>query len=292
MADRSIVISDFLFFLVNNWNNLEDETFVSNVIEFYYVEEVATTLKILKNDLEILKNYILKIEFKFCRNTTKRDTTLEYLSAGLARIPNVVNWLNLNFQMVKNDIKAMFSMRQKAIMYSWADRTKVLATNSINKSNDELDFDGFQLVQKAKKSKKSVGSPMIVKEKNSEEDTKKSEKRKQITYYGGNVGSCSRDIIENHLKTYNLAFNHCFSVLRKRNPTDNVATDQNASIESTAFKIILPIKELPKLTNPDIWPQYRFLREWDFSVAKNRKEVEEKQLRTIATKHGDARLFR
>ncbi|ESN93123.1 hypothetical protein HELRODRAFT_181219 [Helobdella robusta] len=41
---------------------------------------------------------------------------------------------------------------------------------------------------------------------------------KKITYFIGNVQSCTKDVIENHLKSNDIAFTHCFPIVRKRDP--------------------------------------------------------------------------
>ncbi|ESO00128.1 hypothetical protein HELRODRAFT_184370 [Helobdella robusta] len=312
-----------------------------------------------------------------------------YSAVNLLRIPNITNWLNFSFQKIKNEIEAMFSVQQTAIIEaldtkhtglldnirsivsnhtttlqdiekafttstiplnksemstalsdvlktnlstnatnktsttnSWADKSKHLAFNfnknnnnikkSMNESNDELDVDGFQLVQKVKKKRKSDDSPPVLQTINNKIESKKSNKvfgtgtncllkaskviEKKIVYYVGK-NSCKKDVIENHLKTNNIIFNQCFPVLRKRNllnnppdnHPDNPAVDQNPLVESTAFKIILPISQLSKFTNPDIWPQYTFLREWDFSLTTHRRTAEDKVVQSKIENHGGAK---
>ncbi|ESN93117.1 hypothetical protein HELRODRAFT_181212 [Helobdella robusta] len=341
MAGRSVVASEFLCFLTNNWNNFDNETFILNVVDFYYVDEVTAAIKILKNDLELLKIKELQSEsvdkFQF-RGINKKDKIFEcvellkilklegfidkcsiYSAVNLLWIPNITNWLNFSFQKITNEIEAMFSVQQTAIIEALdtkhtglldnirsivsnhtttlqdiekafttstiplnksemstvlSDVLKTnLSTNATNKTSTtnswaDKNVDGFQLVQKVKKKRKSDDSPPVLQTINNKIESKKSNKvfgtgtncllkaskviEKKIVYYVGNVDSCKKDVIENHLKTNNIIFNQCFPVLRKRNllnnppdnHLDNPVVDQNPLVESTAFKIILPISQL------------------------------------------------
>lgn len=177
----------------------------------------------------------------------------------------------------------------------WADKIK-----SENDSLEESDsLDGFQLV-KSKKRKKSTNSSLnnINLNTSNNKDNKKatlfgtginctlkSSKviENKATYYVGNVGPCNKDIIENHLKANDISYNHCFPVFRKK-ASENSSTAENLTKDSTAFKIILPLSQLPKLINPDIWPMYTFLREWDFSYRK-KLDVKDKKEKVLSN-HG------
>ncbi|ESN94278.1 hypothetical protein HELRODRAFT_164089 [Helobdella robusta] len=148
------------------------------------------------------------------------------------------------------------------------------------------DVDGFQLVQKVKKKRKSDDSPPVLQTINNKIESKKSNK---VFDTGTNCLLKASKVIEKKIVYY--------VVLRKRNllnnPPDNhpgnPAVDQNPLVESTAFKIILPISQLSKFTNPDIWPQYTFLREWDFSLTSHRRTAEDKVVQSKIENHGGAK---
>ena len=175
----------------------------------------------------------------------------------------------------------------------WAD----LVNNpplSQNESNDEMSTDvhntnDFQVVRprKAAKRKKSSSSPQM--KQTSEGFTPKIQQLsktfgtsgncelksskiivKSLTYYVGNLKSCSKEVIEKHLKNYDISFYHCFPVFRKKKSNDASKMSKETPTESTAFKIILPQAECDKLTNPEIWPQYSFFHEWDFNYSSNK----------------------
>ncbi|ESO12066.1 hypothetical protein HELRODRAFT_158474 [Helobdella robusta] len=365
MSNRPHVISDFIYFLINNVHCFDNEVFASNVVDFYRVEEVVAGVEILKDEIDIMKTNNLKNKpvekFQFrgiikkdkiqdCINFLKILTTnglldncSVFVSPNLARIPTVLNWLNCNFQMIKNDIKAMLNIQRKVLIDTMDVNNKslldslcnIVSSRSINnreinyakacsanmpvandsvsncttpcvvlKSNSyvantvtavssenvkvvsdvkpkknwhdstaqssqcESHDDEFQPVLN-KKRKKSAASPWVGQMNQPTPNVKlnkpskvfgtgadcplKSSKviEKKITYYIGNVQSCTKDVIENHLKSNDIAFPHCFPVVRKRNPKVNTG---DIIAESTAFKIILPVNELTKLKNPDIWP--------------------------------------
>ncbi|ESO04217.1 hypothetical protein HELRODRAFT_172567 [Helobdella robusta] len=183
---------------------------------------------------------------------------------------------------------------------SWADRCSNSTSNLINNNkilysnnpvSESNDDEGFQPVEKAKKKRKLHVFPQVHQASNSNIISKKPLKMygtgtncalkaskiivKKRTFYVGNVGPCNKETIENHLRSKNIDFIHCYPVLRKRNP-EVIGVAQNNLLESTAFKINLPVDESSKLTSPDIWPKYAFLREWDYSATNIPRTAEDK----------------
>ncbi|ESN93947.1 hypothetical protein HELRODRAFT_180356 [Helobdella robusta] len=144
---------------------------------------------------------------------------------------------------------------------SWADRTAKCYTSQTSKQMKTYGT-GISCPLKASK---------IIEEK--------------ISYYIGNVSTCNKNIIEDHLKQNNIAFLQCFPVLRKKNPDDPLV-ERSQTTESTAFKIIIPLNEREKLVNPDIWPMHTFLREWAYNMSASKKKNGNFRPTTININHG------
>ncbi|ESO08527.1 hypothetical protein HELRODRAFT_169388 [Helobdella robusta] len=160
--------------------------------------------------------------------------------------------------------------------------------------------DGFQVVR-SKKRKKSSTFPQPASPKPASKPASKQMKtygtgiscplkaskiiEEKITYYIGNVSTCNKNIIEDHLKQNNIAFLQCFPVLRKKNPDDPLV-ERRQTTEWTAFKIIIPLNEREKLVNPNIWPMHTFLREWDYNMSASKKKDGNFRPTTININHG------
>ncbi|ESN97198.1 hypothetical protein HELRODRAFT_178316 [Helobdella robusta] len=186
--------------------------------------------------------------------------------------------LNANNNKVSNTVnQSKISTNTTPVTQCWGDRHDSSAVDSHCESHDEAG-DGFKMVTN-KKQRKSPKSNHFSQLPNTNSGSKTLSKKifgtgldcpfkaskvivKKTTYYVGNVGPCGKNVIEDHLKSKNIAITSCFPILRKKN-SDDPPIDVNT--ESTAFKIVLPVDDLPKLLNPDIWPQYAFFREWDYS---------------------------
>ncbi|ESN98618.1 hypothetical protein HELRODRAFT_162054 [Helobdella robusta] len=197
-------------------------------------------------------------------------------AVNLLRIPNITNWLNFSFQKIKNEIEAMFSVQQTAIIEALDTKHTGLLDNIRSIVSNHTTT--LQDIEKActtstiplNKSKMSTALSDVLKTNLSTNATNKTSTTNSWADVDG------FQLVQKVKK-------------KENNHPGNPAVDQNPLVESTAFKIILPISQLFKFTNPDIWPQYTFLREWDFSLTSHRRTAEDKVVQSKIENHGGAK---
>ncbi|ESO05142.1 hypothetical protein HELRODRAFT_184212 [Helobdella robusta] len=223
MAAKRVCIAEILWFLLNNQENINDVGFKLEVVEFYTNDEILNGKKILLTEIEGLKKDIIKLT---ARGNTKYDKRIESVnSASILSGDNVDNC---------------------ASKKSWADRTAKRYTSQSESCDEIVGDDGFQVVR-SKKRKKSSTSPQLTSPKPASKPASKQMKtygtgiscplkaskiiEEKITYYIGNVSTCNKNIIEDHLKQNNIAFLQCFPVL----PADWTPLMNDRNLDNTCL---------------------------------------------------------
>ena len=104
-------------------------------------------------------------------------------------------------------------------------------------------------------------------------------------FYLGNVVRCKKENIEAHLKENGITFSNIFPLFRKspKNSKNNKdkkdstmeVSDQtrDKQTKTTAFKKILPVSEVNKLLDNNIWYDSTYIKEWDFDKSPMPKKV-------------------
>ncbi|ESN96642.1 hypothetical protein HELRODRAFT_163732 [Helobdella robusta] len=307
-STRAVQINELSFYLYNNLSSLENRANnkydklldIIDIVKFCTDKKVDLPTYVAadfsKIPEPILEHFLNLFELKFKSletNLNKRITEIAQIANNLKLNNSTVHSqhvvpITLNARDIKNNTSNLWS--DKVMQEKLIDTDKVIQKNLIdNDSQKTLSTDaddGFQLV-KSKKRKNNLSSSQPGQPSNNEPAMKRSSIKtfgagnncplkssktieKRATYYLRNVESCKKEVIENHLKSNNILFIHCFPVFRKRKTDDATEVDKNTQQQSTAFKIILPKDECQKLLNPEIWPKYSSLHEWDYDYSNNK----------------------
>ncbi|ESO04816.1 hypothetical protein HELRODRAFT_172491 [Helobdella robusta] len=122
MAARVVVINELLYFVNNNVELIDNETFINNISDFYTNEDIITATKLLKSDIENLKldnNDKLQMHgntkkdklleclslFKYLKTNNMLDKCSIFVSYNMVKIPKLESIANLNFVNLKNEIR-------------------------------------------------------------------------------------------------------------------------------------------------------------------------------------------
>ncbi|ESO02792.1 hypothetical protein HELRODRAFT_174210 [Helobdella robusta] len=136
---RSLVNNELLYFIENNWNLVENDSFINNIVKFYSHEDIVNAIKALKIEMNNLK--IDKIDKLSLHGNMKIDKMLEcisvvkflkdnkywhkclvFVSSNLNKIPRVENLLKFSFKAIKRELMEILHKQQ----------TDVTTMNTVN----------------------------------------------------------------------------------------------------------------------------------------------------------------
>ncbi|ESO12285.1 hypothetical protein HELRODRAFT_158767 [Helobdella robusta] len=163
-SSKSVKVCELLYFINNNSELINEDTFIYNTSEFYNSEDINVAIKLLKTELELLKldktekfpsrgsggNKREKLVeclnlFKYFKANNLLDKLPDFCSINMDKIPNMEKWLKLNFEYIKNEIKQLLSSQQTQI-------NKMLLSFYLDIENLKTKFNNLENVDKVNNS--------------------------------------------------------------------------------------------------------------------------------------------
>ncbi|ESO12782.1 hypothetical protein HELRODRAFT_159368 [Helobdella robusta] len=181
MAARSLVVNELLYFLENNWNSVQNDSFINNVSEFYSHDDITSATKVLKNEIYTFKAD--KIEKPPARGNMKSDKLLEciwlmkylkdnnlwnncpiFVSAKLDKIPKIENFLTINFGKISCEIMSTLSKQQ--LLLDKAIETTAANTSEINLLKSKFNLNNECKVVEREKTQQTALNNINLKDEN------------------------------------------------------------------------------------------------------------------------------
>ncbi|ESN99546.1 hypothetical protein HELRODRAFT_176713 [Helobdella robusta] len=292
MATKRLLVSEVLWYFLENSENFDKVNFQNLVSDFFSHEELSAAKKILINEIENLKKEKKEKLFNKSRGNTKIDKTLDvidllkfilenemaqllptFVILNIKRIPNnpLTNLTDLFIknEKIENKINQLLDTNKNVLNKLTAALT---CTNNISTSSDKTYNNNnihlndskeitntpiinpkISWVNKMKNETQSDDSQIVGSQADDSFFTASKQIIKKKIFYVGNVDLPNSTMIVKHCESKGIKVITCLPV-SKKNDTDDPPS-------FTSFRLCVPAAEFNKVMSPSNWPSSVLIRE-------------------------------